>query len=78
MDRNGLKSWAPLPAIIAVSSALGSPRSSLETDPFRPSAEAQPNARVKSAVQLVSQVAPSSVEKACSQRALAALMSRQR
>jgi hypothetical protein len=33
MDRKGLKRGTPLPAVIAVSSALGSPRSSLETDP---------------------------------------------
>ena len=33
MDRKGLKRGIPLPAIRAVSSALGSPRSSLETDP---------------------------------------------
>ena len=34
MDRKGLKRGIPLPATIAVSSALGSPRSSLETYPF--------------------------------------------
>jgi hypothetical protein len=33
MDRNGRKIETPLPAVAAVSSALGSPRSSLETDP---------------------------------------------
>ena len=33
MDRKGRKRGIPLPAIIAASSALGSPRSSVETDP---------------------------------------------
>jgi hypothetical protein len=33
MDRKGLKTGVPLPAVIAVSSALGSPRSWPETDP---------------------------------------------